>query len=168
MTTALVPGTFDPVTSGHLDIIERATHLFDEVIVGVAASDHKNGTGPLFTAECRVGFIREATAHLSGVRVTSFDTLLIDFVVAQGADVIVKGLRALTDFEHEFQMAALNGRMNREIETLFIMSSPEFMYLSSSAVKEIASLGGSVNALVPPCVEEALRNSFSNYCNASG
>jgi len=160
MTTAIVPGTFDPITSGHLDIIERAAHLFDEVVVGVAASEHKNGTGPLFSADLRVGFIQEATAHLSNVKVVSFDMLLIDFVRAQKGDVIVKGLRAMTDFEHEFQMAALNGRMNSEVETLFIMSAPEFMYLSSSAVKEIAALGGSVNGLVPVCVEKALRNGF--------
>jgi len=160
MTTAIVPGTFDPITSGHLDIIERAAYLFDEVVVGVAASQHKNGTGPLFSAEQRVELIQEATAHLSHVRVAPFDTLLIDFVRAQKGDVIVKGLRALTDFELEFQMAALNGRMNSEVETLFIMSAPEFMYLSSSAVKEIAVLGGSVTGLVPSCVETALRNGF--------
>jgi len=160
MTTAIVPGTFDPITSGHLDIIERVTKLFDEVVVGVAASKHKNGTGPLFSAQQRVGFIEEATAHLSGIRVTTFDTLLIDFAAAQHGDVIVKGLRALTDFEHEFQMAALNDRMNHKIETLFIMAAPKFMYLSSSAVKEIAALGGPVSGLVPVCVEKALRNSF--------
>ncbi|MCL2324261.1 MAG: pantetheine-phosphate adenylyltransferase [Actinomycetia bacterium] len=156
MTTAIVPGTFDPITSGHLDIIERAATLFDEVVVGVAASAHKNGTGPLFAAQLRVELICQATAHLPRVRVASFDTLLIDFVRAQKGDVIVKGLRAMTDFELEFQMAALNARMDCEVETLFIMSSPEYMYLSSSAVKEIAALGGSVKGLVPACVEEAL------------
>jgi len=160
MTTAIVPGTFDPVTSGHLDIIERAAQLFEEVVVGVAASRHKNGTGPLFSATQRVELIQEATTRLGNVRAVAFDTLLIDFVRAQHGDVIVKGLRAMTDFELEFQMAALNGRMNSEVETLFIMSAPEFMYLSSSAVKEIAALGGSVTGLVPPCVEKALRNSF--------
>jgi len=163
MTTAIVPGTFDPITSGHLDIIERAAHLFDAVIVGVAASPGKNGSGPLFTIEERVAFIEQATAHLPPVRVASFNSLLVDFVIAQKASVIVKGLRALTDFEHEFQMAAINGRMHNDIENLFIMSAPEFMYLSSSVVKEIASLGGSVTGLVPVCVENALRNSFSNY-----
>jgi len=167
VTTAIVPGTFDPITSGHLDVIERATQLFDEVVVGVAASKHKNGTGPLFSADCRVDLIREATRHLNSVRVVTFDSLLIDFAAAEQGDVIVKGLRALTDFEHEFQMAALNSRMNRKIETLFIMSAPEFMYLSSSAVKEIAALGGSVSGLVPECVENALRNSFSNYRETS-
>ncbi|MCL2655520.1 MAG: pantetheine-phosphate adenylyltransferase [Coriobacteriia bacterium] len=160
MTTAIVPGTFDPITSGHLDIIQRATHLFDEVVVGVAASKQKHGTGPLFSPRQRVELIQQATAHLSHVRVVSFDILLIDFVKAQKGDVIVKGLRAMTDFEHEFQMAALNGRMNSDVETLFIMAAPEFMYLSSSAVKEIAVLGGPVTGLVPPCVEEALRNGF--------
>ena len=167
MTTAIVPGTFDPITSGHLDIIERAAHLFDEVVVGVAASEHKNGTGPLFPAATRVALIEEACAHIPQVRVVAFDTLLIDFVIAQKGSVIVKGLRVLTDFEHEFQMAALNGRMGADVETLFIMSAPEFMYLSSSAVKEIAALGGSVTTLVPPGVEKALRNSFSNYRGAT-
>jgi len=168
MTTAIIPGTFDPITSGHLDVIERATELFDEVVVGVAASKGKNGAGPLFSAQQRVGFIRDSTAHLPRLRVATFDTLLIDFVRAQKGDVIVKGLRAMTDFEHEFQMAALNSRMNPSVETLFIMSAPEFMYLSSSAVKEIAALGGSVSGLVPEVVEQALRNSFSNYGAASG
>jgi pantetheine-phosphate adenylyltransferase len=162
MTTAIVPGTFDPITSGHLDVIERSAKLFDEVVVGVADSPRKNGTGPLFSCAQRVTLTRQATAHLNRVRVASFKTLLIDFVTAEGGDVIVKGLRALTDFEWEFQMSALNGRMGARIETLFIMSAPDYMYLSSSAVKEIASLGGSVTGLVPAAVEEALRNSFAN------
>jgi len=167
MTTAIVPGTFDPITSGHLDVIERATKLFDEVVVGVAASKRKNGSGPLFSEQQRVKFIEEATKHLPQVRVAAFDTLLIDFVRAQRGDVIVKGLRAMTDFELEFQMAALNSRMDSDIETLFIMAAPEFMYLSSSAVREIAALGGPVKGLVPAVVENALRNSFSNNIDAS-
>ncbi len=160
---AIVPGTFDPLTSGHLDIIERASKLFDEVVVGVAASENKNGRGPLFSRETRVALIEQSCEHLDNVTVCFFDTLLIDFAHEQEATVIVKGLRALTDFEHEFQMSALNWRLDGEIETLFIMSAPEYMYLSSSAVKEIASHGGSVKGLVPPAVESLLSDSFANY-----
>lgn len=155
MKRALCPGTFDPVTSGHLDIIERASGLFDEVVVAVALSADKGG-GPLFTAEERCEFIRQATAHLPNVIVQPFDTLLVDFAQKMGAHVIIKGLRAVTDFEHEFQMAQLNFRLDADIETMFIMSIPEFAYLSSSAVKEIARHGGDVRGLVPDAVCEAL------------
>ncbi len=155
MSRGLCPGTFDPVTSGHLDIIERAASLFDEVLVGVALNPEKGG-GPLFTAEERVAFIRDATSHLSNVSVKAFDTLLVDFAEKEGATVIIKGLRAVTDFEREFQMAALNWRLDAKVETLFIMAIPEYMYLSSSAVKEIAWHGGSVRGLVPDNVAEAL------------
>jgi pantetheine-phosphate adenylyltransferase len=151
----IVPGTFDPVTSGHLDIIERASGLFDDVVVGVALSADKGG-GPLFSAEERVTLIERATAHLGNVSVRSFDTLLVDFAEEVGASVIVKGLRAMTDFEREFQMAALNWRLDTKVETMFIMAIPEYMYLSSSAVKEIASHGGSVRGLVPDVVCDAL------------
>jgi len=152
---AIVPGTFDPVTSGHLDVIERAATLFDELIVGVAFSKAKNG-GPLFPVGERVAFIEQATAHLPNVSVQAFDTLLIDFAHEVGASVAVKGLRAMTDFEREFQMAALNWRLDSKIETMFIMAIPEYMYLSSSAVKEIARHGGAVRGLVPDVVCEAL------------
>jgi pantetheine-phosphate adenylyltransferase len=156
----IVPGTFDPVTSGHLDIIERAAALFDELVVAVALSPDKGG-GPLFSTEERIAFIEQATLHLSNVTVRSFDTLLVDFAEEVGASVIVKGLRAMTDFEREFQMAALNWRLDREVETMFIMAIPEYMYLSSSAVKEIASHGGSVKGLVPDIVCEALSRKLS-------
>ncbi|TDB39906.1 MAG: pantetheine-phosphate adenylyltransferase [Actinobacteria bacterium] len=155
MKRALCPGTFDPVTSGHLDIIVRAASIFDEVVVGVALSPEKGG-GPLFSAEERVGFISEAVSHLPNVIVRPFDTLLVDFAQKMEARVIIKGLRAVTDFEHEFQMAQLNYRLDENIETMFIMSIPEFAYLSSSAVKEIARHGGSVRGLVPDAVCEAL------------
>jgi pantetheine-phosphate adenylyltransferase len=157
---AIVPGTFDPVTSGHLDIIERAAALFDELVVGVAVSDRKNG-GPLFTAAERVAFIETATEHLPNVSVRAFDTLLIDFAHEVGASVAVKGLRALTDFEREFQMAALNWRLDSKVETMFIMAIPEYMFLSSSAVKEIARHGGSVRGLVPDVVCDALERKLS-------
>jgi pantetheine-phosphate adenylyltransferase len=155
MKRAIVPGTFDPVTSGHLDIIERASGLFDDVIVGVALSPDKGG-GPLFSAEERVTLIQHATAHLQNVSVRAFDTLLVNFAEEVGASVIVKGLRAVTDFEREFQMAALNWRLDSDIETMFIMAVPEYMYLSSSAVKEIALHGGSLRGLVPDEVCTAL------------
>ncbi|MCE5203265.1 MAG: pantetheine-phosphate adenylyltransferase [Coriobacteriales bacterium] len=155
MKRALCPGTFDPVTAGHLDIIERASSLFDEVIVGVALSADKGG-GPLFSVEERCAFIRDATAHVPHVTVRPFDTLLVDFAQEMDARVIIKGLRAVTDFEREFQMAQLNYRLDQNIETIFIMSIPEYAYLSSSAVKEIARHGGDVRGLVPDAVCEAL------------
>jgi pantetheine-phosphate adenylyltransferase len=155
MKRGIVPGTFDPITSGHLDIIERASGLFDDLVVAVALSPEKGG-GPLFTIEERVDLIEEVTRPLGNVHVRPFDTLLVDFAEEVGASVIVKGLRAVTDFEREFQMAALNWRLDKEIETMFIMAVPEYMYLSSSAVREIARHGGSVKGLVPPPVCDAL------------
>jgi len=157
---AIVPGTFDPLTSGHLDIIERASALFDEIVVGVAFSKTKNG-GPLFSVEERVAFVEEATGHLPNVSVQAFDTLLIDFAHDVGASVAVKGLRAMTDFEREFQMAALNWRLDSHVETMFIMAIPEYMFMSSSAVKEIARHGGSVRGLVPDVVCDALERKLS-------
>jgi pantetheine-phosphate adenylyltransferase len=157
---AVVPGTFDPVTTGHLDIIERASGLFEDVVVGVAHSPDKGG-GPLFTLEERVTLIEQVTSHLGNVSVKPFDTLLVNFAENEGASVIVKGLRAVTDFEREFQMAALNWRLDSDIETMFIMAVPENMYLSSSAVKEIALHGGSVRGLVPDEVYEALDRKLS-------
>lgn len=155
MKRAVVPGTFDPVTTGHLDIIERAAGLFDDLVVGVALSPDKGG-GPLFPVEQRVTMLEHAVSHLHNVSVRPFDTLLVDFAEEVGASVIVKGLRAVTDFEREFQMAALNWRLDKSIETMFIMAVPENMYLSSSAVKEIAGHGGSVRGLVPDDVCDAL------------
>jgi pantetheine-phosphate adenylyltransferase len=156
----IVPGTFDPVTSGHLDIIERAAALFDQLVVAVAHSPQKNG-GPLFTVEERVALLGTVTAPLGNVAVRPFDTLLVDFAESEGASVIVKGLRAVTDFEREFQMAALNWRLDANVETMFIMAVPEYMYLSSSAVREIARHGGSVRGLVPDHVAEALERKLS-------
>ncbi|MDR1413254.1 MAG: pantetheine-phosphate adenylyltransferase [Actinomycetes bacterium] len=160
MTKAVIPGTFDPVTSGHMDVIERATAIFDELVVGVAVSEMKNERGPLFDLNERIEFLRVATAHVPQVSVAPFSKLLVDFVREQGATAIVKGLRAMTDFEHEFQMAALNWRLDRRVETMFIMSAPDYMYLSSSAVKEIAVHGGDLTGLVPPVVQAALRKRF--------
>ena len=158
MKRALTPGTFDPITNGHLDIIMRAAQLFDEVVVAVAASPGKN---PLFSLEERVELARAATAGLENVRVEPFSGLLVDFAVEMEATALVKGLRAITDFEYEFQMAALNYHLEHNLETLFIMSPPEYMYLSSSIVRELASLGSPVDDFVPPMVAEALSRKFS-------
>ena len=155
MKRAICPGTFDPVTNGHIDVIERASAIFDEVVVAVALSPDKGG-GPLFTVEERIAFIKESVAQLGNVRVHPFDKLLVEFAQEMDAKVIIKGLRAVTDFEREFQMAQLNYRLDKAVETMFIMSIPEYAYLSSSAVKEIARHGGSVKGLVPDTVCEAL------------
>lgn len=161
MKRGLCPGTFDPLTSGHLDIIERASAIVDELVVAVAHSPDKGG-GPLFDVAERTRFIEMATSHLSNVYVRPFDTLLVDFAHEVGASVIIKGLRAVTDFEREFQMAQLNYRLDSKIETMFIMAIPDYMYLSSSAVKEIARHGGSVEGLVPQVVHEALAERFAH------
>jgi len=155
---ALTPGTFDPITSGHLDVITRAAQLMDEVIVAVAASDKKR---PLFSLEERAELAREATAHLPNVRVETFDELLVDFARKVDAQVVIKGLRAVTDFEYEFQMTALNYQLDRDLETVFIMSPPQYMYLSSSIVREIASMNGDLGDFVPPNVRLALEKRFA-------
>lgn len=157
MHRVLVPGTFDPITLGHLDVIRRASDMFDEVIVGVAASTGKRG-GTLFTLEERVELAREVTAELANVKVMGFDNLLVDFASSIGVTAVVKGLRAATDFEYEFQMAMLNFRLAPELETFFVMSSPDYMYVSSSIAKELASLHGSTEGIVPPVVGQALAN----------
>lgn len=157
MHRVLVPGTFDPITLGHLDVIRRASDMFDEVIVGVAASTGKRG-GTLFTLEERVELAREVTAELANVKVMGFDNLLVDFASSIGVTAVVKGLRAPTDFEYEFQMAMLNFRLAPELETFFVMSSPDYMYVSSSIAKELASLHGSTEGIVPPVVGQALAN----------
>ena len=159
MKRALTPGTFDPITSGHLDVIARASQLVDEVVVAVADSQKK---GPLFTLEERVELVRQATAHLSNVRVEPFKGLLVDFAKQLDATVVVKGLRAITDFEYEFQMTAMNYQLSPQLETLFIMSPPQYMYLSSSIVREISKMGGDIQQFVPPCVYEALKRKYAN------
>ena len=155
---ALTPGTFDPITVGHLDVITRASQLVDEVIVAVAESAKKK---PLFSLDERVELVREATRGLENVRVEPFNGLLVDFAHKVGATAVVKGLRAMTDFEYEFQMTAINYQLDHELETLFIMSTPQHMYLSSSVVREVAAMGGSVGDFVPSCVECALREKFA-------
>ena len=152
--TALCPGTFDPVTNGHLDIIERAGQRFDAVIVGVLDNPAKL---PLFSAEERVQMLKEVTASLTNVSITSFSGLLVESARTLGADVVVKGLRAVTDFEYEIQMAQMNHALTG-VETLFMTTGPQWSFVSSSLVKEVARFGGDVSALVPPVVAERLHD----------
>ncbi len=146
MKTAVYPGSFDPCTNGHLDIISRASKLFDKVIVAVLINSSKN---PLFSAEERVALIKKAVKHLDNVEVTCFSGLLVDFLTEARADFVLKGLRAVSDFEYEFQMALTNRKLSENFETLFMPTSTEYMFLSSSVVKEIARYGGSLDGLVP-------------------
>jgi len=159
MTRALIPGTYDPVTLGHIDIIERASRVFAKVYVAVAASTQK-GSGPLFSIEDRVCFIEDAVSHLHNVEVCPFNSLLVEFADEMDVDSIVKGLRALTDFEWEFQQASINYQLNPKLETMFIMANPRYMYLSSSTVKEVASLGGDISKWVTPLVQRELQRRF--------
>ena len=146
MRIAICPGSFDPVTKGHLDIVERAATLFDKVIVSVGTNPGKN---PTFTVEEREEFLRRVTRHLPNVEVDSYSTLLADYVKDKGACAIVKGLRAVSDFENEFQMALANKQLNPDCETLFLTTSPEYLFLSSSMVKQIAAFGGDVSEFIP-------------------
>lgn len=154
MIIAVCPGTFDPITNGHLDIIGRATDIYDKIVVGVAKNPVKK---TLFTLEERLRLAKLSLAEFVKVEVEEFDSLLVEFAQKHQAKVVIKGLRAVSDFEHELQMAQLNKRLNREIETTFMMASPEYMYLSSSAVKEIAMYGGDITGLVPEVVKEELK-----------
>ena len=160
MRKVLVPGTFDPITNGHLEVVERASRLFDQVVVAVALSQKKNGRGTLFSLDERVELARLVTAQLGNVEVMPFEGLLVDFAERQGACAFVKGLRATTDFEYELQQADLNARLAPDIESIFVMSSPELGCVSSSVVRELAALGGNVGLLVPPCVERRLRTHY--------
>jgi pantetheine-phosphate adenylyltransferase len=150
---AIYPGSFDPVTNGHLDIIERAARTFDELIVAVAVNKEKL---PLFSFEERVELLRETCGHLENVQVDYFNGLTVDYVESKGATVIIRSLRAISDFEYELQMALTNKRLNDRIETLFMMTSAEYSFLSSSIVKELAELGAPLTGLVPKVVEDRL------------
>ncbi len=157
MKTVVCPGSFDPVTNGHLDIIERASALFDRVLVVVMVNAAKN---PLFTTEQRVDMLRRSTAHLPNVTVDSYDGLLASYAKQQGATVIVKGLRALSDFEYEFQMALTNRELNHNLETVFLTATDDKMYLSSSLVKQVAQYGEDVSAFVPACILQDIQEKF--------
>jgi pantetheine-phosphate adenylyltransferase len=159
MTVAICPGTFDPITCGHMDVITRAYKYFSRFIVAVAVNPFKQ---PLFTVEERVRLLEKVTNGMSGVEVSCFDTLLVDFARKTGATAIVKGLRAISDFEYEFQMSQINQAMGEEIETFFVMANPEYTFISSSAVREVAAYGGSIAGLVPQGVEAELSEMFAS------
>ncbi|MBA3244411.1 MAG: pantetheine-phosphate adenylyltransferase [Actinobacteria bacterium] len=160
MITAIYPGTYDPVTLGHVDVIERAAAIFDRIVVGVVGNpQHKT---PMFTLDERVGFLREALADLANVEVDVFSELVVDFARRWQAKVIVKGLRVISDFEWEFQMNQLNRHLAPEIETVYVMASPQVSFVSSSGVKEIAAFGGKVDELVPEPVARRLAERFPN------
>ena len=162
-TIAVYPGSFDPITYGHLDIIERGLEVFDEIIIAVARNSEKKS---LFSTEERIGHIRDTLGNKPCVTIDTFDGLLIDYVLSKGSKVILRGLRAVSDFEYEFQIAQMNHNLKNEIETLFMMTSVPYGYLSSSIVKEVASLNGPVEGFVPPVVREALAEKFGHADNA--
>ena len=155
MKLAVYPGSFDPLTNGHIDIIERGTHLFDRIIVAILVNIDK---APLFTTEERVEIVRDVFKGRPNVEVDTFDGLLVDYVQRRNAQVIVRGLRAVSDFEFEFQMALMNRRLGPNIETVFMMPAEQYTYISSRLIKEVFSLGGQVRGLVPEIVESRLRD----------
>ena len=159
MKIAVYPGSFDPITNGHLNIVERSTKIFDKLIVAVAV-DSKKST--LFSAQKRTEMIREATKKIEKVEVKSFSGLLTDFVRKNKANIIIRGMRAISDFEHESQLALMNKRLAPEIETIFMVTCSKYSYLNSSIVKEIASLNGNISQLVPEIVEKNLKTLFLN------
>ncbi len=158
MKTVVYPGTFDPITNGHIDLIERACRLFDRVIIAVAASTKKN---PLFPIEERVALAKSVISHLDNVEVCGFNVLLADFVRQHNAQAVLRGLRAVSDFEYEFQLANMNRALAAEMESIFLTPAEHLSYISSSLVREIASLGGDVSKFVPKQVQEALSKKFA-------
>lgn len=157
MRTVIYPGSFDPPTNGHLDVIQRASRLFDRVIVGVARNENKK---PLFSLAERRSLIEQSVADLGNVEVDAFEGLLVKYVEKQKGNAVIRGLRAVSDFEFEFQMALMNRKLNEKVETLFMMPRASYSFLSSTLVKEIAGLGGDVSAFVTPSVREALQSKF--------
>jgi pantetheine-phosphate adenylyltransferase len=157
--TAIYPGTFDPLTNGHMSLIRRSRELFDRIVVAVAAETPKN---PLFTLEERVQLAREALGDNDpGIAVEAFDGLLVDYVAKRGARILLRGLRAVSDFEYEFQLALMNRRLRREIQTVFLMTDYQWLYISSTIVKAAAGLGGDIRGLVPACVERRLKEKYA-------
>jgi pantetheine-phosphate adenylyltransferase len=157
MTVALCPGSFDPPTNGHIDVIERAARYFDGVVVAVIANPSKS---PLFSLEERTAMLEEALAHLDNVEIASFSGLLVDFAAQRDLKVVVKGLRAVSDFEYELQMAQMNAALAPGLDTMFVTAKPAWAFLSSSLVKEVARFGRSVEGMVPPNVAKALKERF--------
>jgi pantetheine-phosphate adenylyltransferase len=163
---AVFPGSFDPLTSGHVDIIERGRFIFDKVIVSVLINRNKT---PLFTTDERVAMIREVFSGHADVEVDTFDGLLVEYAERKGARAIIRGLRAVSDFEYEFQMALMNRRLNHHLETVFLMPAEQYTYTSSRLIKEVFMLGGAISGLVPPIVEERLQQKQASLRNpASG
>ena len=158
MKTAIYPGTFDPITNGHLDIIERAVHLFDKVIVSVARNSDKGMA--LFTEEERTTLIRQSILEMPSVEVDSFDGLMVDHAVKHSAHAAIRGLRVLSDFEFEFKMALMNRSLNEEVSTVFLMPHAKYTHISSSMVREVASLSGDISVYVPVHVDQALRKKY--------
>jgi pantetheine-phosphate adenylyltransferase len=157
---AVCPGSYDPITHGHIDVITRASHMFDELIVGVVNASVRKSKS-LFSAEERIAFIEEATAHLGNVKVEPFSNLVVEFARERGAKAIVKGLRAISDFEYELEMNQLNRQLASDIESIYLMASPQYSFLSSSGVKEIATFGGDVSDLVPEPVARRLKEALA-------
>ena len=157
MRLAIYPGTFDPITNGHLDIIERGAQLFDRLTVAVTNNLSKN---PVFSTEERMDMIRSVTAHLPNVEVDSFSGLLVDYAASRGACALLRGLRAISDFEYEFQMALVNRKLSHGIVTVFLMAHEKYTSLNSTIVKEVAKLGGDVDSFIQPLVKERLRQKF--------
>ncbi|SHJ95467.1 pantetheine-phosphate adenylyltransferase [Paramaledivibacter caminithermalis] len=155
MKNAVYPGSFDPITNGHLDVIKRSAKIFDKVIVAVLNNPNKN---PMFSLEERVELIKYATADVENVEIHCFSGLLVDYVKEKKIDVIIKGLRAVSDFEYEFQMALMNKKLDEDVETLFMTTSSKYSYLSSSIVKEVFKFGGCIKGLVPEIVIEKMRS----------
>jgi pantetheine-phosphate adenylyltransferase len=157
---AICPGTYDPVTNGHLDVIGRSSAMFDQVIVAVVNMPWRKGS-TLFTAEERVAFLQEATGSLPNVTVETFSTLVVDFAHERGAKAIIKGLRAISDFEYELEMNQLNRRQAPDVESVYLMASPKYSFIRSSGVKELATFGGDIDGLVPDHVARALKERIS-------
>ena len=154
---AIYPGSFDPITNGHVDIIERGLKIFDKVIVSILNNPNKKS---LFTVEERIDLIENSLKGVKNVSVKSFDGLLVDFAEQVNADVIIRGMRAVSDFDNEFHMAMMNRRLNRQIQTVFLMTGMRWVFTSSSGIKEVAAFGGSVEGIVPPYVEQKLKEKY--------
>jgi len=159
MRTAVYPGSFDPITNGHLDVIQRASRLFDRVIVAVAINESKTA---LFTMRERKNLATRSIEHLKNVEVDTFTGLLVDYVVEKGGEAVIRGLRAVSDFEFEFQLALMNRKLNERVETIFMMPKETYTFISSRMIKEVARLGGDISGFVPAHVGAALKEKFTN------
>ncbi len=155
--TAIYPGTFDPITNGHLSILTRALKIFDKLIIAILNNPQK---APLFSLDERISLIKQVLKDKPNIEIDSFDGLLVDYVVQKGSNVIIRGLRALSDFEYEFQLALMNRKLNRDVQSIFLMTDYKWFYTSSTIIKEAASLGGDTSGLVPPIICEKLKEKF--------